>query len=441
MEYFHPMPLPRQALVLVRSSVLKRKIGYELSLSSSVLSCRKTAGGHGHDWSVDVVDSVVGTGSRRNEISVKKERWHYRFEIEDDVDFKAWFEAIKYAAKWRVESFYIMGDIIGEGGFGKVYRCRAKDTNVNYACKVVDMEEMSASERKMVRNEVEIMSQLNHERFVQVFDVFERDSKVYIVMELITGGDLFSLLEREKKVSEAHAHRIIKQIIQGLVHLHGKGFMHRDLKPENVMISGTLEDPAIKIIDLGLADAIVSGDKGAVHFKGTGTTGYMAPEIIVGEAHDASVDMWACGCILFMLLSGTMPFTQKGRHCRSSSKISLKSVSAEYTFVEEDWLGVSKAAKSFVQTLIQLQSFKRLSARAALEHVWFSGGTMIPIQEPRNSSAKFRRCVRALMFIASFKLEIRGKLRQSYISLRRAPSAHTTLGITNIYAHNTSSAD
>mmetsp|Transcript_459 Transcript_459/g.1590 ORF Transcript_459/g.1590 Transcript_459/m.1590 type:complete len:432 (+) Transcript_459:128-1423(+) len=431
MEYLHPPPSARSGTVAKRGFLSGRKNVLNLTLENQVLTCTKPVTNE-VKWCVDLKECSIHRGDRKDEIAILQGKWKYKFVVENGLEYKSWYSDILYASQWKFDSYYRLEKEIGEGGFGKVFKCRNLRSSKMYACKVIQWHGISESEKARVKSEIHMLTHLRGERFVRLYDVFEDAQNKYLVMELIKGHDLFTMLEQEKRLDEKVARRIMHQIFQALVYMHRQGYMHRDLKPENIMVGKTGNDYNVKIIDFGLADKIENGNNKKVLFKGTGTTGYMAPETIIGENHNEAVDIWGCGCILFMLLSGSMPFTRKGRNM---SSISLRSVSAQYTFSEVDWQGVSKEAKSLVRMMLQVQPIKRPDARVILEHKWFKKSPYSARQQPP-ARLRLRGLVHAVLFLLSWKVE-RTRKRQSIASLR----GYVSTSVTDIFARNSSNAE
>ncbi|XP_012987160.1 death-associated protein kinase 2 isoform X2 [Esox lucius] len=277
----------------------------------------------------------------------------------------------------RVEDFYEMAEDLGSGQFAIVKRCREKSTGLDYAAKFIKKRQSRASKRGVKREdierEVDILQQLSHPNIVQLHDVFETRTDVVLILELVSGGELFDFLAQKESLSEEEATQFIKQILQGVHYLHSRKIAHFDLKPENVMLlDKNVALPRIKIIDFGLAHKMdqVGGD-----FKNIfGTPEFVAPEIVNYEALGLEADMWSIGVITYILLSGASPFLG------DSKQETLANISAvDYEFDEEFFSTTSELAKSFIRQLLEKDTRKRLTIQGALNHPW------IQPQDPRQA--------------------------------------------------------
>ncbi|KAJ8002427.1 hypothetical protein DPEC_G00158780 [Dallia pectoralis] len=268
----------------------------------------------------------------------------------------------------KVEEFYEMAEDLGSGQFAIVKRCQEKSTGLDFAAKFIKKRLSRVSKRGVKREdierEVEILQQLTHPNIVQLHDVYETRTDVVLILELVSGGELFDFLAQKESLSEEEATQFIKQILQGVHYLHSRKIAHFDLKPENVMLlDKNVTIPRIKIIDFGLAHKMdrVGGD-----FKNIfGTPEFVAPEIVNYEALGIEADMWSIGVITYILLSGASPFLG------DSKQETLANISAvDYEFDEEFFSTTSELAKSFIRQLLEKDTRKRLTIQGALNHPW-----------------------------------------------------------------------
>uniref|UniRef100_A0A3Q2NQ15 non-specific serine/threonine protein kinase n=2 Tax=Fundulus heteroclitus TaxID=8078 RepID=A0A3Q2NQ15_FUNHE len=267
----------------------------------------------------------------------------------------------------NVEDFYEIGEELGSGQFAVVKRCKEKSTGTAYAAKFIKKRQSRVSRRGVKREEIErevdILQQIQHPNIVELHDVYENRTDVVLILELVSGGELFDFLARKESLSEEEATQFIKQILDGVQYLHSKGIAHFDLKPENIMLlDRSVPLPRIKVIDFGLAHKIQPG----ADFKNIfGTPEFVAPEIVNYEQLGLEADMWSIGVITYILLSGASPFLGE------TKQETLGNISAvDYDFDEEFFSNTSELAKSFIRQLLEKDTRKRMTIQDALNHPW-----------------------------------------------------------------------
>ena len=217
----------------------------------------------------------------------------------------------------HVEDVYVIGDQIGSGMCGTVHLCIHRETGEHYAVKIIDTKKFSLSpglSTKDLREEAEMMKRLNHPNIIRIRDTFETDNIIFIVMELVRGGDLFDRILEKGKYSETSARLVMLKILSAVSYLHSEEIIHRDLKPENILLVDAHDDTNVKITDFGLAKR--TNQDGLKTF--CGTPQYFAPEVlkrkstVLGKgSYGTSADMWSLGVVLFILLSGAFPFDEE----------------------------------------------------------------------------------------------------------------------------------
>ncbi|GAA6105057.1 death-associated protein kinase 2 isoform X1 [Tachysurus ichikawai] len=267
----------------------------------------------------------------------------------------------------KVEDFYEIGEELGSGQFAIVKRCKEKSTGLEYAAKFIKKRQSRVSRRGVRREEIErevnILQHLQHPNIISLHDVYENRTDVVLMLELVSGGELFDFLAQKESLSEEEATEFLKQILDGVHYLHSKKIAHFDLKPENIMLlDKNVPLPRIKIIDFGLAHKIEDG----VEFKDIfGTPEFVAPEIVNYEPLGLPADMWTVGVITYILISGASPFLGE------SKQETLANISAvSYEFDEEFFSSTSELAKSFIRQLLTKDTRKRLTIEGALNHPW-----------------------------------------------------------------------
>ena len=252
---------------------------------------------------------------------------------------------------------------LGSGAYGEVWLCNHLITNELRAVKILLKEGMPQEEidNRSVFIEVEILKSLDHPNILKVFEYFEDATRYYIVMEYCKGGDVFDKLQKLSRFTEAQAATVIEQLLAGLNYLHGKKIIHRDIKPENLLLceSQNPQELNIKIIDFNIATAMKKKNTEVI-----GTTDYMAPEVFKGK-YDEKCDIWGVGVILYMLISGGVPFPGK-----EDDEIEKMIQKGSYVLENGFWNGVSADCKDLIKKLLAKSPESRYSALEALEHSW-----------------------------------------------------------------------
>ncbi|XP_077088398.1 death-associated protein kinase 3 isoform X2 [Siphateles boraxobius] len=202
-----------------------------------------------------------------------------------------------------VELCYEMGEELGSGQFAIVRKCKEKSTGTEYAAKFIKKRRLSSSRRGVSREEIErevnILREIQHSNIITLHDIFENKTDVILILELVSGGELFDFLAEKESLTEEEATQFLKQILDGVYYLHSKRIAHFDLKPENIMLlDKNVPNPRIKLIDFGIAHQIKDGNE----FKNIfGTPEFVAPEIVNYEPLGLEADMWSIGVITYIL--------------------------------------------------------------------------------------------------------------------------------------------
>jgi calcium/calmodulin-dependent protein kinase I len=272
---------------------------------------------------------------------------------------------IKKLRKDEITKYYEIKGKLGTGSFAVVKQATRKADGKQFAIKIIKKMRLNAEELAVVHDEVEIMHKVDHPNCVKLFEMFETSKKLYMVLELLTGGELFDRIVAKGSYSEKEAAQVIKSVAEALKYLHSIGVVHRDLKPENLIYLNNKPDSPIKITDFGLAKF-----KGSQESMTTacGTPGYVAPEVLKNEPYDKMVDMWSLGVILYILLCGFPPFYHE-----STANLYKQIKKGEYDFPDPYWTEVSADAKDLVRKLLTVNPKKRLDADGVLAHPWIAG--------------------------------------------------------------------
>jgi serine/threonine protein kinase len=214
---------------------------------------------------------------------------------------------------------------------------------------------------EQLRNEANMLRDLSHPNIVQFVDVTEDERSMYIIMECLRGGELFDIIAQTGSISEADAALVISCISAALKYLHKKQIMHRDIKPENLLLKHERDFRQVKLADFGFAYKSKEG----TWYVGTG--GYLAPELRQRKPYTDKVDIFALGCILYLMLSGQLPFGT------SSQPLGFGDSIHQYyklTFPGDAFAGVSRQAKELAWTMLHTNASQRWSAAQVLKHRW-----------------------------------------------------------------------
>lgn len=291
------------------------------------------------------------------------------------------------------------------GSFATVCRGTHRASGKKVAIKCVLRKDLPPTDDAAIYDEVAIMSSLLHPHIVPLIDFFEERDCYFLVMELMSGGDLFDRIGKKKTYSEADARDLCIKMLKSMAYCHAHKIAHCDMKPKNLLLMSEDNDSYIKLADFGFA-ARCHTPKALT--KQCGTPFFVSPEILMRQPYDQQSDMWSVGCIVFLLLSGNLPFMG-----RSQKELFRKIVSGKYEFDEDDWCDVSVEAKDMVIKLLVLDPDQRMSSTDALKHKWMKtsndrlqrmrlGGTSQRLAT-FNARMKLRSAMIAVDWVSSLK--------------------------------------
>jgi len=267
---------------------------------------------------------------------------------------------------------YQLMEVLGVGSTSTCHRCVDKKTGAHYACKIIDkltIEERFQGMMEQFHTEIEALRALNHPSIIQLFDVFISEEKIFIVMELMEGGELFDYVVQKGTLTEDEASIIVRKVTGAMVYMHSQNIVHRDLKPENLLLRRKPNSPQdsvdVKIIDFGLSKCMTE----PVAQSFLGTRGYLAPEMLQRRDYTKAVDTWALGVIVFVLLCGCLPFDDD-----SATVPSDDLVRAKFVLRFPRWAkNLSPSAKDLLSHLLDVNPSRRYTAEQALDHAWVTG--------------------------------------------------------------------
>lgn len=215
-----------------------------------------------------------------------------------------WVTTLQHAAHVvPIEDDYVLGKELGRGRFSIVKECVHKYTGVHCAVKIIDKATIEAEEKGLLRTEIAVLKLVNHPNIIHMEGLYESKQYIYIVMEMLKGGELFERIVGRPRFTEQEAARLLKPLLESVAYLHDLGIVHRDLKPENILCGEELED--LKIADFGLSKMTLPKEK---MDSACGTLSYVAPEVLTLQGYGKEADLWSVGVIMFLLLCGKLPF-------------------------------------------------------------------------------------------------------------------------------------
>uniref|UniRef100_A0A674MV25 Calcium/calmodulin dependent protein kinase I n=1 Tax=Takifugu rubripes TaxID=31033 RepID=A0A674MV25_TAKRU len=264
----------------------------------------------------------------------------------------------------------------------KVVLAEEKRTQRLVAIKCIPKKALEGKENN-IENEIAVLHRIKHPNIVSLEDIFESTSHLYLVMQLVSGGELFDRIVEKGFYTERDASQLIHQILDAVKYLHDMGIVHRDLKPENLLYYSMDEDSKIMISDFGLSKIEGSG---SVMSTACGTPGYVAPEVLAQKPYSKAVDCWSIGVISYILLCGYPPFYDE-----NDAKLFEQILKAEYEFDSPYWDDISDSAKDFICHLMEKEPSKRYTCDQALQHPWISGDTALDKNIHESVSAQIKK--------------------------------------------------
>ncbi len=259
---------------------------------------------------------------------------------------------------------------LGSGSYGKVFRVKNKLTEQMCACKELAKKKIADIDKFNL--EISIMSKCDHPSIIKLYEIYEDERHIDLVMEECVGGELFdrilSRIDSGNLYSEKQAANIFKQMMSAVSYCHSQGICHRDLKPENILFLTKDEDSPIKVIDFGLSKIFGDVAKNNKQVKKTmqtrvGTAYYVSPEVLKGD-YDEKCDIWSAGVILYILLSGDPPFNGE-----NDNEIYRAIAKKKFSFPDKEWKNISEDAKDLIKHMI-CEPDKRYTAQQVLNHKW-----------------------------------------------------------------------
>jgi len=318
----------------------------------------------------------------------------------------------------EIHKQYEFKEALGSGSFAVVKRGIRRSDKQEFAIKCIKKAKLNPEELAVVHDEVDIMYKIQHQNCIRLFEMYESKKKVYMVIELLSGGELFDRIVSKGSFSEAEAASLMQSLAGAIKYLHGIGIVHRDLKPENLLYANTTDKSPIKITDFGLAKLKPEKDGDSQKMStACGTPGYVAPEVLMNVAYGPSVDLWSLGVILYILLCGFPPFYHE-----STNALYKQIKKGQYDFPSPYWDNISDSAKNLIAALLTVDPKKRLSPQGVLNHPWVSGGKA-PTKaiggghsnrlKLLQAKSTLRKCVRTIIAMQRFNSALNSKFKKN----------------------------
>jgi calcium/calmodulin-dependent protein kinase I len=272
------------------------------------------------------------------------------------------------------EESYIPGGLLGEGAYAKVYSCKHKGNNHEYAVKEINDEEYEEG-GQLLQNEIDALKALFECPFVvRMHDIFTVQgatdeegttmTMTYLTMERLNGDDLLEAIYRKGRYSDNEAKKVSRTLLEAVGYCHKKRIVHREIKPENILLVSQDSDTDIKLCDFGQS-RIMPDDPDCLLRTMCGSKRYCAPEVYdSANGYDQQCDLWSTGVVVYLMLCGYLPFDGE------SWEIPTMICEGDYVFPEEEWNTVADAPKELIQKLLVVDPKERLTAHQALNSNW-----------------------------------------------------------------------
>uniref|UniRef100_A0AAY4AA81 non-specific serine/threonine protein kinase n=1 Tax=Denticeps clupeoides TaxID=299321 RepID=A0AAY4AA81_9TELE len=287
---------------------------------------------------------------------------------------------------------YVLMEDIGMGAYSVCKRCVHKATNTEYAVKVIDKTMTDPTE------EIEILLRYGqHPNVITLKDVYDNGKQVYLVTELMRGGELLDRILKQKFFSEREASAVLYTITKTVEYLHAQGVVHRDLKPSNILYVDESGNPeSLRICDFGFAKQL-RADNGLL-MTPCYTANFVAPEVLKRQGYDEGCDIWSLGVLLYTMLAGFTPFANGPED--TPEEILNRIGNGHFTLTGGNWDAVSEMAKSLVSKMLHVDPHKRLTSKQVLKHPWIIQREKLPNSQLQHQDANLVKGAMAATYSA-----------------------------------------
>ncbi|XP_072546244.1 ribosomal protein S6 kinase alpha-1 isoform X5 [Salminus brasiliensis] len=316
---------------------------------------------------------------------------------------------------------YVLKEDIGMGSFSVCKRCVHKATNTEYAVKVIDKTSTDPSE------EIEILLRYGqHPNIITLKDVYDNGKQVYLVTELMRGGELLDRILKQKFFSEREASAVLYTITKTVEYLHSQGVVHRDLKPSNILYVDESGNPeSLRICDFGFAKQL-RADNGLL-MTPCYTANFVAPEVLKRQGYDEGCDIWSLGVLLYTMLAGFTPFANGPED--TPEEILSRIGSGHFTLTGGNWDAVSDSAKDLVSKMLHVDPHQRLTANQVLKHLWIVHRDQLPNSQLQHQDAQLVKGAMAATYSALKSSQPTPELKpieSSFLAQRRVKKLPST---------------
>ncbi|XP_037897903.1 serine/threonine-protein kinase GA29083 isoform X1 [Glossina fuscipes] len=265
-----------------------------------------------------------------------------------------------------IKERYVLGQIIGDGNFAVVLKIKNRQTGLPYALKIIDKSKCKGKEH-YIDAEVRVMKKLSHSHIISLITDVDQQANMYLVLEYVSGGDLFDAITRVTRFSEDQARVMIKHLASAMSYLHSISIVHRDIKPENLLVELNEGGDVIelKLADFGLACEVTE----PLHAV-CGTPTYVAPEILLESGYGLKIDVWAAGIILYILLCGFPPFVAPDNQ---QEPLFDAIIAGFYEFPDPYWSDIGNEVRDLINNMLQSDPDVRFTSEDILDHHWTMG--------------------------------------------------------------------